>query len=733
MNYFRHKLVVFNVTKAFIFMMLVCMKTFSQCNWSNLLSDSFESSATDFIPGTTYSTPSPYNFAARSGSNSVYLNFIDSNSTSPAGTRAGTLFYRKTVNVCPNTPYRVSMWFCTTFSGLQCKVKIVLKDGNGAILNAVNNLSCPYAPGFAQYNSGIITPTTSTIVLDLYTNVGGSNGNDLGVDDLLVEQCLTPGTTLQTTLCSASPTLNLHGLFGNLHPAYGTWAGPSTLSGGHLGNFNPAVNLQGKYVYSYNFQNNSSCALIKDTVTVAISQTPTLSINQATICVGQQTATLTAGGAINYSWSPAAGLNTTSSGTVIANPSATTIYTIVGANGNCRDTITSQVVADLPPVVVVNSATICSGSSATLTASGASVYSWSPASSLNANSGATVIAMPSTSTSYSITGTAGSCTATAHALVTVTPLPILAVNSASICTGSTANLLVSGATDYNWFPSTALSASTGSIVTSSSPVSITYTVIGTSDNCSDTIQTTVTVYPMPVLAANAATVCAGSSAILAASGASVYSWSPALGLNTASGPSVIATPSVSTHYVITGSSGICTSTIQTVVQVNSLPHPSIEASSSTINTPGESVSLTVSGGNTYLWSNGFSTPLISVAPFETSSYCVMAISPEGCEQEVCITIDVLPESTLYIPDTFTPNGDQLNDVLYTPGTNIIAYHLVIYNRWGNLIFESHEMGSGWNGTYKGEPVKNDVYNYLLTAEGIDRVFYKKTGSILVLK
>jgi gliding motility-associated-like protein len=724
---------------TFIVLMLLPETQQAQCSWSNLLFDGFEYSTStvspDFIPGVNYGVAHPDTYASHSGNQSVYLNFIDSNSVTPAGTHAGALFYRKTINVCPNTPYRISMWFCTTFAGMQCRIKISLKDATGAVLNAVNNFPCPYAPAFGQYTSGVITPTTSTIVLDLYTNLGGGGGNDLGVDDLLIEQCLTPspGIKTQTSLCSTSPTLNLYGLFNTVRPTYGSWAGPSALSGGYLGTYQPSVNLQGQYLYSYNFQNNNHCPIIKDTVNVVMPQTPTLSINQASICAGQQTATLTAGGAAGYTWTPSTGLNTGSSGTVIANPTVTTTYTIVGANGNCRDMTTTQVVVNPLPVMTVNSATICSGASITLSASGASTYSWSPGLFLNATSGPSVTATPPASIVYSITGTIGSCTAVVQSSVTVTPSPSLTVNSASICRGSEASLSVSGATSYSWFPSSALSATTGSMVSSSSPVSITYTVIGMSGNCSDTTESTVTVNPMPELAVSSATVCFGFPATLLASGASVYHWSPSANLNTASGASVIATPSVSTVYVITGTLGMCTSTAQTLVHVNPLPHVSIQASNVVINTPGESVSLTAQGGNTYLWSNGLTTSLIPVAPAQTSDYCVTAISIEGCEQKACITIEVSLESTLYIPNAFTPNGDNLNDVFYTPGTNLISYHVMIYNRWGNLVFESHDAETAWDGTYKGERVKNDVYNYLLLAEGVDHAVYKKTGSITVLK
>jgi gliding motility-associated-like protein len=730
------------VTKLFLLvicLVLLIKKHQAQCSWSNLLVDGFEyaqsTTSPDFIPGVNYGVAHPATYTAHSGSQSVYINFVDSNSTAQPGVSAGTLFYRKTVNVCPNTPYRVSMWFSTTFAGLQCNVKIVLKDATGAVLNAVNNFPCPYAPAFGQYTSGVVTPTTNTIILDLYTNVGGGGGNDLSVDDLLIEQCLTPlpGVKTQTALCSASPTLNLYGLFSAIRPTYGSWTGPSPLNGGYLGTYNPSVNLQGTYLYTYNFQNNNHCPLIKDTVLVVMPQTPTLSINQATICAGQQTASLMAAGAANYTWTPSSGLNSTSSGTVIANPSASTAYTVVGANGNCRDTITTQVTVNPLPVMAVNSATVCNGSSATLTASGASSYTWSPALSLNTTSGPFVVATPLNSISYSIAGSVGSCTAVVSSTVTVTPSPTLTVNSPNICRGSDASLLASGATSYSWIPSSGLNTTAGATVISSSPVTITYTLIGISGNCSDTTESTVTVNPMPILTVDSATVCNGFPANLHASGASVYSWSPATDLTGASGASVVATPSVSTQYTLTGSLGMCTSTLQTQVHVNPLPYISIQPSSTIINTPGESVSLIASGGNTYLWSNGLVSPLISLAPSMTTNYCVTGTSLEGCEQKACITIEVSPESTLYIPNTFTPNGDDLNDVLYTPCTNITTYYFAIYNRWGNLVFESRDMANGWDGTYKGETVKDDVYNYLLVAEGIDHATYKKHGFIAVLK
>lgn len=727
--------------KSFVIATTLTLTGFSssaQCAWTTVLSDGFEySQATtspDFIPGVNYGVAHPASYAAHTGSQSVYLNFIDSNSVSPPGVHAGTLFYRKTITVCPNIPYRVSIWFCTTFPGLQCNIKAVLKDGNGAVLNAVNSFPCPYAPAFGQYTSGAVTPTTSTMVLDLYTNVGGGGGNDLGIDDLLIEQCFTsPGIKTQTNLCSNSPTLNLYGLFPGTRPTYGSWTGPSPLNGAYLGTYTPSVNVQGQYLYTYNFQNNSSCPLIKDTVNVVMPQTPTLSVNQGTICAGQQTATLIASGAGNYTWTPTTGLNSTSSATVLGNPSSTTSYTVIGANGLCRDTATTSITVRSIPAMSVNSATLCSGASATLTANGASSYTWNPNSFLSSIMGASVVATPSASIIYTVTGATSSCTAAVNATVLVIPSPSISAVSASICLGSGATLSASGASSYSWSPAAGLSTNTGSLVTASPSISTTYTVIGVTGICSDTTTSNVTVDPLPALTITSATLCAGASANLVAAGASTYTWSPLTGLSAVSGASATATPSASASYTVGGTLGLCKSTIQTTVLVNPLPVVVIKAGSSLINTPGEGTTISVTGGSSYEWANGATTASIVVVPLQTTNYCVNVRSKEGCEQRGCILIEVTPESTLYIPNAFSPNDDGTNDLFFTPGTNIVTYHLLIYDRWGGLVFESHDPQTAWDGTFRGMPVKQDIYNYVLRAEGIDHVVYQKSGSITIIK
>lgn len=150
-----------------------------------------------------------------------------------------------------------------------------------------------------------------------------------------------------------------------------------------------------------------------------------------------------------------------------------------------------------PPNVGVTAAqsTICAGYSTSLTASGATTYTWSPASGLSSTTGATVTASPTVTTTYTVTGTAG-CSATNTITVTVNQGPVMTAVAASpsICPGGSTAVTANGATSYTWSPASGLSSTSGATVTASPTVTTTYTVTGTGSNgCTSTQTVMVTV------------------------------------------------------------------------------------------------------------------------------------------------------------------------------------------------------------------------------------------------
>ncbi|HEU4718381.1 MAG TPA: T9SS type B sorting domain-containing protein, partial [Bacteroidia bacterium] len=81
----------------------------------------------------------------------------------------------------------------------------------------------------------------------------------------------------------------------------------------------------------------------------------------------------------------------------------------------------------------------------------------------------------------------------------------------------------------------------------------------------------------------------------------------------------------------------------------------------------------------------------------------------GCSDTAVIPIEVRPEFRFFIPNTFTPNGDGLNDIFMPAIMGVDNYHFMIFDRWGNLIFETSDTFQGWDGRYKGNKCQEDVY------------------------
>lgn len=131
---------------------------------------------------------------------------------------------------------------------------------------------------------------------------------------------------------------------------------------------------------------------------------------------------------------------------------------------------------------------------------------------------------------------------------------------------------------------------------------------------------------------------------------------------------------------------------------------------------------------TYDWDFGtFGTsslenPVINYGDIDAGSYevCLTVTSPEGCRDEICKPIVFAEEFLIYVPNTFTPDGDEFNNVfkpVVPVGMALDDYSFMIYNRWGEVLFESHDVDFGWDGTYQGIPVKEGVYTWMIIAKG----------------
>lgn len=396
------------------------------------------------------------------------------------------------------------------------------------------------------------------------------------------------------------------------------------------------------------------CPITK-TVTITEPANFTVTATSASACAGSS-ATLTASGATTYTWNASTNLNSANGTSVIATPSITETYTITGAVGTCTNTgITTVTVIPNPTITLTPTlSSICVGMSSTLTASGATNYTWSPSATLSSNTGSLVVANPTTTTIYTITGSTNSCTNTAITTVSVLANPTLTVTpSFSVCSGTTGTLNVSGANTYTWNNATNLSSANGGTVTSSTNTTETYTVIGTALNtCTNSAVTTITVITTPTITATtqSAIICPQGTTSLTSSGATNYTWSPASTLSSSSGSLVIASPVNTTTYSVIGANSSCTHTAQVVVTVTTSPVISV-ASTSICSTT--SSTLSASGATNYTWTpstflNTNSGATVISTPPNSITYSVSGTSPLGCVGNNTVSVTVIPTPTLTI-------------------------------------------------------------------------------------
>jgi gliding motility-associated-like protein len=104
-----------------------------------------------------------------------------------------------------------------------------------------------------------------------------------------------------------------------------------------------------------------------------------------------------------------------------------------------------------------------------------------------------------------------------------------------------------------------------------------------------------------------------------------------------------------------------------------------------------------------------------------------------CTDSIVKVINVLEDFNVYIPNSFTPNGDKLNDIFKPVLRGAKNFNFAIYDRWGALIFETSDPASGWDGTFKDESCKQDSYTYRLTVSSIHGESKEYNGHVMLIR
>jgi gliding motility-associated-like protein len=342
-------------------------------------------------------------------------------------------------------------------------------------------------------------------------------------------------------------------------------------------------------------------------------------------------------------------------------------------------------------------------------------------------------------TSISFTYTMGD---TAVAYFVSTTAPTVTATPAAICVGDTSDLQVTTGGNISWSPATGLSCTNCPNPIATPTVTTVYTVTVTGGCGTGTNTVTVTVaqpgVSIPTVTATYPTICAGDSTALQASSASTYDWNPGTGLSCTDCPNPIATPATTTNYTVSITGGCSAGSASITITIS--PPPVLALSDDATICPQSSILLNASGGISYIWSpttglscSNCSSPVAS--PDTTTLYYVIASNGPGagCKDTSSLTVFVTDDCPdVYIPNGFSPNGDRNNDVYYIFG-DLEGMELVIYDRWGHVVYESKDQAEGWDGTCKGKEMPSGVYAYKLKLTDRKGIVTKKTGNITLLR
>ncbi len=467
------------------------------------------------------------------------------------------------------------------------------------------------------------------------------------------------------------------------------------------------------------------------------------------ICGGQQSVQLTASGGNTYQWTPGTGLSNANIPNPVATPGNTTVYTVaVGVTGCSKIRVDSLIVnvRALPLLTIINDTLICDIDTLQLTTIGTGNFNWSPNYMISNTTIANPLVSPNVPTTYFVRlADAFGCHSDDTVFVDVKDhVTLFAGNDTTICQTDGFRInTISDALHYKWTPAVYLNNDTTKQPFTIPLTSTTYHVVANIGKCQSQDDVDIKVVPYP--AANAGTdntICPGFSVQLNASGGSNYLWSPVTFLNNRSIANPISTrPNSSIRYIVAVTDTLgCPKPVRDTVWV--YVDPKVIANAGPRDTSiviGEPLFLNGSGGTTYLWDpptwlNDATIKNPVALPQNNIQYVLTAISANGCINTDTIDIKlykIAPD--MYVPTAFTPNGDGNNDI-FKPiliGMKELRYFRV-YNRLGQLLYSTGEIGKGWDGRFAGRG--QDPATYVWMAEAITYkgdVRFKKGYVVLI--
>ncbi|MBI3140178.1 MAG: choice-of-anchor L domain-containing protein [Sphingobacteriales bacterium] len=302
----------------------------------------------------------------------------------------------------------------------------------------------------------------------------------------------------------------------------------------------------------------------------------------------------------------------------------------------------------------------------------------------------------------------------------------------SLCEGSSYQLNASSnGSRFVWTPAASLQNAASLNPMASPAASTTYFVTASTGICSRSDSVTINVWPAPVANAGSdLSDCFGKVIQLNGSGGVRFSWRPAVYFTTSAdipAPSLKATAST-TYYLSVKDARGCQSLREDDIRVTVIPAVRISAGRDTVAAMNQPVQLNArelsnAGVIRYHWSpssfldkTDIAGP-VAVLPYDFT-YTVTGTTADGCEGIATVFIKVYKGPEIYVPSGFTPDGNGLNDELKAFPVGIKEFHFFrVFNRWGQLVFQTKDPGRGWDGTING--TRQPTGTFIWMAEAVD--------------
>ncbi len=442
-----------------------------------------------------------------------------------------------------------------------------------------------------------------------------------------------------------------------------------------------------------------------------------------TICQGESIELQTQG-AENYYWMLTGGLNANEQ--TIPNPTVspiiTTVYTVIGSNNCGSDTAFISVpVVTFNIQLTVSENEICEGGSVSISSTPALTYQWQPATNINNPNAQNAIFTPSQSGFVSLLATdPNNCTSKDSVFIEVDIFPTSdAPADTIICLGDEIVLSHTSTNTQVW-TNLQNNETTNGISITIAPSTLSSYQLAVSNECGTSRDTTVVdVSKVIPTAGPEKTICVSEPVVVFATGGVNYSWIPASDFSSPTNSTTILTPRENVDYTVIVKNEIGCQAIADL-PVTLFPISFVSAGEDKIIQFGESASLNGSSSEgTIIWTPDYRLSCLDcLQPLSrtdsTIKYTISLTDSFGCKYSDETL--VLVEGSLYIPNAFTPNGDGINDFFGPEAIDVSKYSLKIFNRWGEIIFTSNNLKNGWDGTFKGKTVQNDVYVYQLNYE-----------------